>query len=329
MVLNTLKSIFYRPDFFREQHFTGGASFRFYSLTLLLVVGVTVLTLLPGFFHVVNSIRSGEWHRQQVIIERLYPAGLELTVDQNTLSTNQSAPVVIVFPDEWRESACSDGHQCHDAELPTNLVVIDTDAPVTPQMMADRDTLILMGEREVGVHNPDRGETRIFDLRETNFSEHLTITKTLYDRWVGMGSDFLRTLFYIGAALIPFIMYIGLWIGYLIYSLFGALVVWLAGHFRGQSLTYGRAYLSALCLLPAPFVMSFLMQWTGTHIPLAFTLVLFIAALVNFPKVEVLPAPIKIATADTPVVPKEAEVESTREDSRESNEEKLVESNGK
>ncbi|MGB4943152.1 MAG: DUF1189 family protein, partial [Candidatus Moraniibacteriota bacterium] len=266
MTIDTLKSLFYRPDFFREQRFSGGASFRFYSLTLLVVVGVTVLMLLPGFFRVVDTIRSGEWQRQQAIIERLYPDGLELTLDRDSLTTNQDGPVVIPFPSEWRAlTACREHCEGRALSLPTNLLVIDTDAPVTPQMMTDRETLILMGQHEVGLRNPERGETRIFNLREANISERVTVTKAVFDHWVGLGSDFLRTLFYIVATFIPLVMYIGLWIGYLIYSLFGALVVWLAGNIRGQSLTYARAYLSTLYLILAPFVVTLLMQLTGEH----------------------------------------------------------------
>ncbi|TXH01054.1 MAG: hypothetical protein E6R05_06135 [Candidatus Moraniibacteriota bacterium] len=78
---------------------------------------------------------------------------------------------------------------------------------------------------------------------------------------------------------------------------------------NGHTLRYGRAYLSALYLLPVPFAFSFLMSLGNYHVPFVTTLILFVMALVNFPKAPKLPEPVKIATADTPAVPKDAVVE--------------------
>lgn len=286
MDFNALKAFFYRPNFFREQKFSGSASFRFYSLTMLIVVGVTVMTLLPGFLRVVDSIRSGEWQTQQMITRDLFPEKLILTLEQGTLSTNQSAPVEIRVPEAWQKMGCAVGDTCQDVEIPLNFLVIDTTASVTPQAIEDRETLVLLGQHEMGVRNPERGETRIFNLREMELTEKLTITKAVFDQWVERGSDFLKIIFYIVGAVVPFAIYFGMWIGYLIYSLLGALIVWLAAHLRGHQLTYGRAYISTLYLLPTPFLVSFLMHVAGSRVPLVFSLVLFLAALVNFPKLS-------------------------------------------
>jgi hypothetical protein len=108
---------------------------------------------------------------------------------------------------------------------------------------------------------------------------------------------------------LPVFVYFGLWIGYLAYSLLGALVVMIAAHVNGHTLRYGRAYLATLYLLPVPFASSFLMSFGNSHIPFVTTLSLFVMALVNFPKAPKLPEPVKIATADTSATPKDAEVE--------------------
>jgi hypothetical protein len=287
MDFNTLKAFFYRPAFFREQKFSGSASIRFYSLTMLVVVGLTLVMVLPGFLRVVDLIRSGEWQRQQMITRDLFPEKLVLTLEQGTLSTNQSAPVEVRVPEAWQKMGCAMEDACREAEIPLNFLVIDTTASVTPQAIEDRETLVLLGQHEMGVWNPERGETRIFNLREMELTEKLTITKAVFDQWVERGSDFLKIVFYIVGAVIPFAIYFGMWIGYLIYSLLGTLIVWLAAHLRGHQLTYGRAYLSTLYLLPTPFLVSFLMHLADSRIPFVFSLVLFLAALVNFPKLSV------------------------------------------
>lgn len=103
-------------------------------------------------------------------------------------------------------------------------------------------------------------------------------------------------------AVLPLIMFFVLWVGYLVYSLLGALVVWLAAHLRHHRLTYGRAYLSALYLLPASFLLMLVMSVMSFRIPFLFTLVLFGMALLNFErrtKEKTLPGPFSDTTPHT------------------------------
>lgn len=310
-MIERIKDIFYRPNFFRAQTFTFGQSLHFYSLTVLCFVVMTVLTMLPSAVTVIQSIRSGEWQVQKSIVAGLYPDDLTLTVNRDTVTTNQAGPVVIPLPEAWRAMAECDMRRCVREELPANLLVIDTKQPINQSDFETLDTVAILGAQEVGFHNPDRGETRIFNLNEAGFKETFTLTAPMFHEWVDRGFKALQIGLFVVAFFIPGVLYIGLWIGYLVYALLGALVVWLAAHIQGYKIAYGRAYLSTLYLYPVPFVFSFLMSLSHSHIPLVFSLVLFVMALVNFPKAPKLPDPVKIATADAPAVPKIAELGPT------------------
>ncbi|QQR79107.1 MAG: DUF1189 family protein [Candidatus Moraniibacteriota bacterium] len=308
-MIERIKDIFYRPNFFRAQTFTFGQSLHFYSLTVLCFVVMAVLSMLPSAVTVIQSIRSGEWQVQKSIVAGLYPDDLTLTVNRDTVTTNQAGPVVIPLPEAWRAMAECDMRRCVREELPANLLVIDTKQPINQSDFAELDTVAILGAQEVGFHNPDRGETRIFNLKEAGFNDRLIVTPARFAEWVERGFAVARTGLLVLMFFMPALMYLGVWIAYLLYALFGALVVWIAASIRKQQLTYGRAYLSTLYLLPAPLAFCFLLTATSAHVPLLFTLVLFLVALTNFPKAEAFAAPVKITPADSSALPKDVEVE--------------------
>lgn len=315
-MLERIKNIFYRPEFFRKQEFTGGQALGFYSLSvLMLVLGLSVL-LIPAAWSVNRFFESAEWEKQRGIIERLYPSDLVLTLENGELRTNQDRPVMIPFPNEWRDSeeACHKRKQCDRHDLPTNLLVIDRTAELSRKAIQARDTLILASETEIGMSNHGRGETRIFGLGEINFDKKIEVTKSSFVYWVGRGADIIQTATLFLMAVLPLLMFIVLWIGYVVYALLGTLVVWLAAHIRNHRLSYGRAYLSTLYLLPASFVVMVLMSALSFRVPFLFTLVLFGMALINFERKEkekIVPGPFSPAAKSvdptTPTTPSRPE----------------------
>ncbi len=268
-----IQNIFYRPDFFRRQEFTGGQALSFYSLSILFLVLGFSLVLIPGIWGVNRFFESAMWQEQKAIIQSLYPDDLIITFEDGKLSTNQARPVVIPFPKEW---SGKDGHPAH-------LLVIDREAEVSRQAIERNDTFVLASETEIGFSDSREGKTEIIALTKMDIDKKIEITNSNFDYWViERGSVLVQrgTLFLM--SVLPLLMYLGLWIGYVVYALFGALVVWLAAHIRDHKLRYGQAYASTLYLLPASFVVSLLMSLVGFHIPLLFTLVLFGMALLNF-----------------------------------------------
>lgn len=282
-MLDKLQNIFYRPDFFRRQEFTGSQALGFYSLAVLFLVLGLSLILIPAAWGVNRFFESTQWEEQKEIVTSLYPDDLVLTLDQGKLTTNQTNPVIIPLPTEWRkEGNCKHGKHCKDTELPTNLIVIDSEAELSRKSIAANDTLILASTTEIGMSNPRRSETRIFGLAEIQINKKIEVTKQNFTYWINRGADIAQTATLFLMAVLPLLMFFVLWIGYLVYSLIGALVVWLAAHLRHHRLTYGRAYLSALYLLPASFLLMLVMSAMSFRIPFLFTFVLFGMAWLNF-----------------------------------------------
>lgn len=294
-MLEKLKNIFYRPDFFRRQEFTAGQTLSFYSLSVLFLVLGLSLILIPAAWGINRFFESAQWQEQKQIIETLYPDGLVLTLEHGKLTTNQAAPVVIPFPKEWvKDGQCRKKKHCEQRELPVNLLVIDKSAELSRKAIESRDTLVLASETEIGMSNPRRGETRIFSTAEFNFDQKIVVNKDSFVYWINRGASIVQTAILFLLAVLPLIMFVVLWVGYIMYSLLGALVVWLAAHIRNHRLTYGRAYLSTLYLLPASFLMMVVMSAMSYRIPLLFTIILFGMALLNFDrraKEKVLPGP--------------------------------------
>lgn len=287
MNIEKMKSWFYRPTFFREQQFTLGQAMKFYSLTILVVTLLFSLTCIPRMSRLFHS---PEWSHELSIIHGLYPDDLEVTINHGALSTNSDTPVVIPIPvewaDEWMKQERCDETQCDfkNIPLPANLIVIDTQGTVSPESLRAAKTLILFSAHEVGFQNPERGEIRIYNLDRSELRDRFTLTKDVYSFWTDRLSYLIRKLLSILILFLPFLLYIGLWIGHLLYALLGTLIVWFAASIRGHHLTYGRAYLSTLYLFPTPFVAMSVMTLSSIHIPLLFAVILLLAALANFEK---------------------------------------------
>lgn len=293
-MFDKIKALFYRPEFFKAQTFDGGVALRFYTLSVLVFAVAMVALMAPGAWRFVQSFKTGEWQKQETVLKNLYPTDVEVTFKNGEISTNASEPVVIPFPREWR---------VREISIPKNLLIIDTAMPITLADFEAKDTLAILGKSEAGFRNPERGEVRIFNLRENNPQGSFVLTERLYMSFIERASEIAQAVIVAGMFVLPSFMFVAFWIAYLVYALLGALVVWLAASLRGHQLTYARAYFSTLYLLPAPFLASILLSASGTRPPLLFTLALFLMALVNFPKSEKLPAPVKIATTDSSVTP--------------------------
>lgn len=283
MNFDSLKALFYRPEFFRKQEFHSGEALRFYTFTILVFSLATVVLLIPGVLMLYQDVTSGTWAKQQSIINNIYPEGLVVNIREGEVSTNSQGAVFFPVPAEWQGRDIS----------ADNLLVINTEKPIQTTDFAEANTLAILGKNEIGFRDPEKSEIRIMSLRG-DAREPLTFTLTdqVFTTFVDQAFRVIQAVIAIGFLLSPLFIFIGLWMGYLVYSLLGALLVWIAASIRGHKLSYDRAYLSALYLLPIPFLASFVLTLSGIHrFPLLFSLVLFFAAFINFQKVKVLAKP--------------------------------------
>lgn len=273
----------YRPDFFASRSYSVKSGLKFYSLLLLFFIGLKVLFALPGTVQFYQTVLSDAWGKQQSIIASIFPDELKLSINNGIVSTNVSEPYAIPVPEQWSDARYG---------LPKNLLVIDTTKPIDTSDFSEADTLIILGESSLGFHNEERGEFRIFSLRDTSDDGSFSIDQQQYTTIVTKVSAGLRSVLIIGGILLPFVLYALLWPAYLVYLIFGAIIVWLGAKWRGHQITYREAYIAGMFLMPIPFLYEFLSSYghgLAGNIPFAFTLILFVMTLVNFRKIISVP----------------------------------------
>ena len=278
---NWIKEIIYRPAFFVDQAFTLKQGLKFYAGLIALFVMALSLIALPGTVRFVHEVLSEHWDRQVSIISELYPGELVLSVRQGQVSTNMVEPYAIPLPLEWRTS---------EFAVPENLLVIDTTKRIETDDFNREDTWFIIGADQVGFYNYEKNEYRINDVKQSLGDTSLTIHADEYTQFVTKGAHYLRIVLLVGVALLPFLLYALFFVGYLLYMVVGAILVMITARFRGYTIGYGRAYLSGLYLLSMS--LSYLVLLSLFHVqamPLGFTLLLFVATLLNFPKKLVVP----------------------------------------
>lgn len=280
-ILQSIQHLIERPSFFTSLDFTRGRTLRFYSFLILIFTAVSVVVSLPGAVRFVSTVASQEWQDQTEIIIGLYPDGLEVRAVDGIISTNAEEPLSIVFPESWRTQG--------QADMPENLLVIDTTKSIALEDFATKNTSFILGRNALGAWDQNEGKVSIYDLKNQGNKESFLLTKEGYTRFVASVSSVLQKVFLVGTFLSPIFIFMAYWIGYLGYLLFGAGVVWFVARQRGYALGYKNAYTAGMYLLPVPLVYDFfvtiLSDFPHVRIPFLFTVFLAIMTLRNFPKI--------------------------------------------
>ncbi|MDQ5976710.1 MAG: hypothetical protein QG664_623 [Patescibacteria group bacterium] len=279
-VLQSVQRLIERPGFFTSLDFTRGRTLRFYSLLILIFTAVSVAIALPDAVRFVAAISSQEWRDQTAVVVGLYPDDLEIQITGGTISTNAEEPIVIPFPVSW-------GARLEQTNV-ENLLVIDTTKNIALEDFAAKKTFSVLGKNAFGVWDQQEGKVSVHDLASQGGAESFLLTQEKYTQFITWISSILQKILLIGVFLLPVFFYIGYWIGYLIYLLFGAAVVWLVSHLRGYELGYKNAYKAGIYLLPVPLVYDFfvmvLSDFPHARVPFLFTAFLVAMTLRNFPK---------------------------------------------
>ena len=280
-ILQSIQRLIERPKFFTSLDFTRGRTFRFYSFLILIFTVASVVISIPEAFRFASAVASKEWHDQTAVVTRLYPDDLEIRMVNGTISTNAEEPLAIPFPESWRT-------QQERSAMPENLLVIDTTKSIALEDFAEKKTSFILGKNTLGAWDQQKGKADIYDLGGKSGEGSLLLTKEKYAMFVSRVSSVLQKVFLFGIFLLPVFFYVAYWIGYLIYLIFGAAIVWLVAKQRGYVLSYRDAYKAGIYLLPVPLVYDFfvmvLSDFPHVRVPFLFTAFLVAMALRNFPR---------------------------------------------
>ncbi len=211
--------------------------------------------------------------REQIVAT--FPQELVIRTENHSIKTNVEEPYAIPLPDALKKEMAGEG-MSYDLE---NLLVIDTTKPIGSADFKEGKTALIIGKDEFGILTPDKGKVEIMSLGEMN--DGYKIDRAAFGTFVGAVWNVLKIVGVVLMILMPFLIFAGLFSGYAIYLLFGALAVWLGAKIAGKKLGYGQSYKTGLRLITLPFLGSFLLPFVF-HAPFACTLFLGVLAYVNF-----------------------------------------------
>ncbi|OGI19225.1 MAG: hypothetical protein A3J06_04230 [Candidatus Moranbacteria bacterium RIFCSPLOWO2_02_FULL_48_19] len=239
-----------------------------YTLFILCVAVVISIPLYIAF---------GVWHSQvkemgdiRAKVLAVYPDELVLTFQNGQMASNVEEPYSIPMPAEF------------DVKTPKNLVVINTRGSITLNDFERYDTLAILGGDAVWTHDPQKDKIEIQKFDQFSKASFVLNEQKLTE-WVDLAFKVGRIVVIILLIFMPAFIFVFLWVGYLVYLLFGAFVIWLMAKLRKVDCTYGQSYKLGLYLLTLPILYSVLT--TGPlsmfHIPFGFTLILAVLAYAN------------------------------------------------
>lgn len=188
---NFLNSI-YGPKFYKEVPQKGlGRAFGYYFiLALILTVATTLSLIMP----VSNGVKEFTDKMVPQIVSK-YPADLQVTVKNGTVSTNVKEPYFVPFPP---------GQKTGELE---NLLVIDTKTPFSDEAFEKYKTVAVLTKDSVYFKDEQKGEIRGNSLKEL---EDFTLNKQVI---AGFMQNISPYFVYITPVLLFFI-FLGLYIAY-------------------------------------------------------------------------------------------------------------------
>lgn len=240
-----------------------------YTLFILCVAVIISIPLYISFGVWSSQVKEAGDIRAKVLA--VYPDELVLTSQNGQMTSNVEEPYSIPMPSEL------------DVKTPRNLIVINTREPIAIDDFDRYDTLAILGGDAVWTRDPQKDKIEIQKFDQF-IKGAFILNKQKVTEWVDIALKVGKVTMTVVLIFLPAFIFVFLWIGYLIYLLFGALVIWLMAKLRKVDLTYGQSYKLGLYLLTLPILYSVLT--TGPlsmfHIPFGFTLILAALAYANF-----------------------------------------------
>ncbi|MEI8103439.1 MAG: DUF1189 family protein [Candidatus Moraniibacteriota bacterium] len=269
----TVRKSIYDPEWYGEvpeRPLSKGIKYLL-SLTVFVVLAqAVVMTLIAVPF--LSTIHSNvKAFHQQLIAS--FPDELVITQTNGEVHTNMTEPYAIPLPESWKENFSS---KDQSNKLPGNLVVFETNKSIERQDFFDTDALVLIGKNEIGIYNADQEKVEIRSFGG-KFTDGVLLDKTTYETSVNKVWGWLKIVLPIVLiVLVPLMMGV-VFIGKLVYLLFGALVVWLGAKMVDKKLTYKQAFKASLYLITLPMLLGIALD-----IPFLTTVLLLVLAILNF-----------------------------------------------
>lgn len=312
--LHTIKKSIYDVDFYNTAKMErNGVAMKYYTLFIMLMVCITMIPLALNFRVSLHSYPQGIDNIRSQIVD-IYPDELVLNFKNGKVSSNVEEPYHIPIPGAL------------NAKNPKNLITINTRESITSTDFDRYDTAAILGHDAIWIYNSQ--ENKIEIQKFDSFSkESIIINKQKATEWIDLILNIGKKIIFLVIILLPFILFAFIWVKYIVYLLFGAIVILLIAKARKTNLTYGQAYKIGLYLITLPILYSTLTMGPLTilDVPFGFTLLLIMVAFINLVPTEsdketpgateqtkiasIVPMPNVQIIENTTEAPKDAEVE--------------------
>jgi len=269
-LMSTVRSSVYNPVFYREllqKRFL--FSFKYYSAFAFFIVLVLTITLSIPLVSDANKV-AREFPKK---FFEYIPDQLEVTVTNGVVSTNVEEPFHFPVPPPFREALEKDGIM--------NLLVIDTKAPFSVAQFSDFRTLAWLGSNQWVYVGDYQGAIQIQPLdKGVSLVVNEEILRT-YESYIAPYYKYIGPII----AVAIFVALCFIYVGYLLYMIIGAIVIYILLKLMKIPATYGKSYQIGLHALTLPVLLQFLFVLLNLpimRIPLLPTVILVTVVYVNF-----------------------------------------------
>lgn len=201
-----------------------------------------------------------------------YPDELELRLRDGIVSSNVVEPYRIPVPGELL------GEDAGDADVVPAMIAIDTARPISTETFRELDAFIVIGRTDIAFREED-GTVTIRALGDTFGDGDFTVNEAVLTDRFDRTAAIVRPATRIGVFFLPVILFLTILPTYLIYLLFGALLVLVVANANGFSYGYAQAYRAGLYLLTVPVTYGILTSvwlFPGLRFPFLATILLVI-----------------------------------------------------
>ncbi len=296
-IQNVVKSV-YDPSFYREliKGKTPGSFTYFLGLMLVfsVVLSFRAYVSLGTWWVEGNGISNV---RESILSS--YPDELVLEYRDGHVTSNVDEPYFIPMSESLRDFVDS------EKKSSANLLVIDTSHPIVPEDIVRYDTVAILGNTALWVNDPEGG-IQVNTFATLN-KDPFTLDKGVVTGFVDGAFRILKPITIVGLVLLPVLSILWFSISYVLYLLFGALLVLIVGKVRNIDLSYKQSYRLGFHLITVPVCYGLLTtMFPVLEIPLVFSILLVVAAYINLEPVKAVPEAVEDVVVSEPSISKEA-----------------------
>ncbi len=277
-MFHALIKTFYNPSFYTEAR-----NERLRKPVLLTCFVALLYTLVYSALFAISLLPKAQTFLETDFVNRYYPEGLEVYIQDGRASSNVEEPYFIPLPQALRSG---------ESDI-TNLVVINTAGTITLEQVASYDAFAVLDSSTLFIVQ-SKSETRAYSLAEVRT---LTVTKDMLQNVVAQIMPWLIPLSLIFAGIAIVGMVLSLTTVQLLLALVVGVIAYVVARVRRAPATYGQAYKLAVYSLIPVFIFNLFLLLAGMG-TVSFLILLLLATIVL------------VANISTPLRPIEKNVSS-------------------